>query len=211
MVDIAAPGIEVLGLRARLTDTMRDIPGVEYVNGANYVGEDNRYYRGSGTSFSAPIVTGIASLVLSKHPEYTGAQVAQILKQSATDIDVPGVDQYSGFGLVNAAAALESSPEFFIQSLIERVEVAQGESGPVVQVFGTADADLFQKATIAIGAGDDPVSWKDVVEVKQFVKNGLLGSIPANHFIGAKVWMIRLTTEHRSGAKREFRFRLSVG
>ncbi len=210
-VDIAAPGIDVLGLRARLTDTMRDIPGVEYVNGANFVGEDNRYYRGSGTSFAAPIVTGIASLVLSKHPEYTGTQVARILKQSATDIDVQGVDQYSGYGLVNAAAALDASPEFFIQSVIERVEVAQGEKGPVVQVFGTADADLFQKATIAIGAGDDPSEWKDVVEVKQSVKAGLLGSIPANHFVGAKVWMIRLTTEHRSGMKREFRFRLSVG
>jgi hypothetical protein len=210
-VDIAAPGIDILGLRARLTDTMQDIPGVEYVNGANFVGEDNRYYRGSGTSFAAPIVTGIASLIMSKHPEYTAVQVAQILKQSATDIDVPGVDQFSGYGLVNAAAALDASPEFLVQSVIERVEVAQGEGGPVVQVFGTADADLFQKATIAIGAGDNPTSWKDVGDVKQSVKSGLLGSIPANQFIGAKVWMIRLTTEHQSGGKREFRFRLSVG
>lgn len=210
-VDIAAPGIEVLGLRARLTDTMRDIPGVEYVDGANFVGEDNRYYRGSGTSFATPIVTGIASLVISKKPEFTGPQVARILKQSARDIDVPGVDQFSGFGLVDASAALDASPEFFIHSSIQRVEVAQGEKGPVVQVFGTADADLFQKAMIAIGAGDDPSSWKDVVEVNKIVKEGLLGSIPAQNFVGAKVWMIRLTTEHRSGVKREFRFRLSVG
>jgi subtilisin family serine protease len=210
-VGIAAPGIDVLGLRARLTDTMRDIPGVEYVNGANFVGDDNRYYRGSGTSFAAPIVTGVASLVMSKHPEFTGRQVAQVLKQSATDIDVAGVDQYSGYGLVNAAAAMDTSPEFFIESLIERVEVAQGDSGPEVQVFGTSDADQFQKATIAIGAGDDPSSWKDVLEVTQIVKGGLLGSIPAKNFVGAKVWMIRLTTEHRSGMKREFRFRLSVG
>jgi subtilisin family serine protease len=210
-IDLAAPGIDVLGLRARRTDTMRDIPGVEYVSGANFVGDDNRYYRASGTSFSAPIVTGVASLILSRRPDLSGQQVARMLKQSATDTDVPGVDQYSGYGIVNAVGAMKASPQFFIHSAISGFKVVNGEGGLALQVLGTADADRFRKATVSIGAGDNPASWTDVLDIKQNVRQGLLGNIPASHFAGAKTWTIRLTTEHQSGTKREIRFLLNLG
>jgi subtilisin family serine protease len=68
-IDMAAPGLDILSLRARRTDTMRDISGVEYERAAAFVGADRRYYRASGTSFSAPIVAGAASLLLSSRPE----------------------------------------------------------------------------------------------------------------------------------------------
>ena len=61
-VSVAAPGLDILSLRARRTDTMLGMEGVKYTAGAAYVGEDKRYYRASGTSFSAPIVAGLASL-----------------------------------------------------------------------------------------------------------------------------------------------------
>lgn len=210
-VGIAAPGIDVLGLRARRTDTMLDIPGVEYVAGGSFVGDDNRYYRGSGTSFAAPIVTGVASLVLSRYPELTGQQVARMLQQSATDIDVPGVDQYSGYGIVNAVAALETSPEFYVDSMISGVQVVQGRKGPEVQVLGTADADKFKGAALYIGQGESPTKWKKVVTLRKPVQNAVLGAIPATQFKGANVWIIQLITDHRSKAKREFRFRLNTG
>ena len=57
-VSVAAPGLDILSLRARRTDTMLGIEGVKYTTGAAYVGEDKRYYRASGTSFSAPMVAG---------------------------------------------------------------------------------------------------------------------------------------------------------
>ncbi len=210
-IDIAAPGIDVLSLRARRTDTMRDIPGVKYVNGANYVGKDKRYYRASGTSFAAPIVTGVASLVLSKHPELSGAEVAQILKQTADDVDIPGIDQYSGYGIVNAGKALEAKAGFFVTAHIAGVQVAKGKKGPVVQVLGTANADQFKKATISIGAGENPANWKTIDKVKKPVKDGLLGVIKANELRKSKIWIIRLTVEHKNGKTQEFRFRLSLG
>lgn len=210
-VDLAAPGLDVLGLRARRTDTMLDIPGVEYVGGANFVGPDNRYYRGSGTSFAAPLVTGVASLLFSKDPDLTGPQVAQILRQSAADVDVPGVDQHSGYGLVDAAAALDTSPKFFVEASISRVQVAQTDKGQVLEVYGTADADSFRRATLYIGAGEDPAKWQEVGRISRAVTEGLLGAIPAGQFGSAKVWIIRLVTEHRSRKERESRFRLATG
>ena len=75
-------------------------------------------YRSTGTSFAAPIVTGVASLLLSGDPTLSGADVRRILEQSASDIETPGVDQFTGYGLLDAKAALEAERSFFIAATI---------------------------------------------------------------------------------------------
>ncbi|MDK9764696.1 S8 family serine peptidase [Vibrio sp. D420a] len=65
--------------------------------------EDYEYY--NGTSMATPHVTGVAGLVWSFHPTCTAAQVRNALTKSATDIDVVGRDNRTGFGLINAEAA----------------------------------------------------------------------------------------------------------
>ena len=62
-------------------------------------------YQG-GTSFSAPIVAGVAALVLSSNSDLTGAQVQDILKQNADDLGTSGWDPSYGWGRVNAARAV---------------------------------------------------------------------------------------------------------
>ncbi len=62
------------------------------------------YSRGSGTSFSAPIVSGVAALILSAHPELTPMQVRQALIQTADRVRNP--DNMYGFGLVDAFKAV---------------------------------------------------------------------------------------------------------
>jgi hypothetical protein len=89
--------------------------------------------------------------------------------------------------------------------------VTQGKKGAVVEVLGSADADSFRKATLSIGAGEQPSTWQDVVKVNRPVRNDLLGAIPAGRLGGAKVWIVRLVTEHATGKTREFRFRLATG
>ncbi len=64
------------------------------------------YGAGSGTSFSAPIVAGVAALVLSTNPSLTPAQVTDILEQSADDRGQAGWDPGYGWGRVNAAQAV---------------------------------------------------------------------------------------------------------
>ena len=61
---------------------------------------------GSGTSFSAPVVAGVAALVISANPSLTGSQVTNVLKQSADDLGSPGWDPSYGAGRVNADRAV---------------------------------------------------------------------------------------------------------
>lgn len=60
----------------------------------------------SGTSISAPIVAGVAALVISANPNLAASQVEDILKQSADDLGATGWDSTYGWGRVNAARAL---------------------------------------------------------------------------------------------------------
>ena len=210
-VDLAAPGMDILSLRARRTDFMAGIPEIEYQPGAAYVGPDKRYYRASGTSFSAPIVTGIASALLAKNPALNNAQIHRILTQSARDIETPGVDQYTGYGLVDARAALRADPEFFVITSIANVSIVQVTSGQAVEVQGSALADRFASAALYLGAGDEPQQWRPVASVlNEPVQNGVLGQIPADAFAGSPVWTLRVVTTHRNGQSREARYRIDL-
>jgi thermitase len=67
------------------------------------------YSSACGTSFSAPIVAGVAALVLSVNSSLTPAQVTDILRQSADNLGQAGWDPTYGYGRVNAARAVESA------------------------------------------------------------------------------------------------------
>ena len=62
---------------------------------------------GSGTSFSCPLVAGVAALVLQAHPEYTVRQVHEALRSTATQAATP--DNLLGWGIVNAWAAVTTT------------------------------------------------------------------------------------------------------
>ena len=147
-VSVAAPGLDILSLRARRTDTMLGIEGVKYNAGAAYVGEDKRYYRASGTSFSAPMVSGLASLMIANDPSLTNRQVMAIIKSTARDVGTPGVDQYTGYGIIDAAAALKAPKDYLLAAGIDRVEVVQAGGKVAVRVRGTADANALKSARI---------------------------------------------------------------
>jgi type VII secretion-associated serine protease mycosin len=66
----------------------------------------NQYAIGSGTSFAAPIVAGIAALVRAQNPALTEAQVGDRLRSSARDAGPRGFDPYYGHGVIDAARAL---------------------------------------------------------------------------------------------------------
>lgn len=211
-ISIAAPGIDVLSLRARRTDTMLGIQDVKYAAGEAFVGADNRYYRASGTSFSAPMVSGLASLMIANDPGLTNKQVMNIIKSTARDVGLPGVDQFTGYGIIDAVATLKAPKDYFLFAGINRVEVVKIGKAQAVRVRGTADANALKTARIEIGQGETPKSWKRMSAAKKSVgPDGVLGDIPAAALQGAKVWQIRVVIEHKDGTAREARFKLNLG
>ena len=71
------------------------------------------YVTVSGTSFAAPHVAGTMALLRQANPDATVAQIEQALTGTALDLGATGVDNLSGYGLINAVAAndwLTSNP-----------------------------------------------------------------------------------------------------
>ena len=64
----------------------------------------------SGTSFSSPIVAGVAALILSKNPKLTNTDVVNILENNTNDLGSAGFDTSFGYGKVNAYKALSATP-----------------------------------------------------------------------------------------------------
>ena len=212
LVDIAAPGVDVLSLRARRTDLLALIRGVKYKRGEGILGEDKSYYRASGTSFAAPIVTGTISELLAGNPKLTADQATRMILHSARDIETPGVDNYTGYGLLDATAALSADPEYFNESRISGVKVVTRNGKPVLRVTGTADANEFKEAVFRLGKGANPEKWFEVnLKIANPVTTDTLIELPAGIFKGAKQWTIRLITRHKDGSEREARFSLKLG
>ncbi len=83
-------------------------PGVQIV-GPSFA-SSTAYESGSGTSFSAPLVSGVAAMVARSNPAWTPAQVADRIRATARDAGPLGADPYYGHGVLDAAAALGRGP-----------------------------------------------------------------------------------------------------
>ncbi|MDR1088547.1 MAG: S8 family serine peptidase [Coriobacteriales bacterium] len=70
---------------------------------------DRGWKAGSGTSMSCPIVAGTAALLFAENPSLTADEAWQILCGTASDLGTPGRDDYYGYGLLNAEAAVNAA------------------------------------------------------------------------------------------------------
>jgi hypothetical protein len=97
----------------------------------------------AGTSFSAPIVAGVAALTLSANPNLTPSQLQDILKKSADDLGTKGWDPYYGWGRVNAAKAV-------------KMALNVDATPPTVNITSPADgATVSGIVTVQVSASDN--------------------------------------------------------
>jgi hypothetical protein len=89
-VDLAAPGENI------------PVAVPTWASGSGYAIAD-------GTSFSSPLVAGAAAWVWTRRPELDVTQLFDLMRWSATDVDDPGFDEDTGWGLLNVPAALSDA------------------------------------------------------------------------------------------------------
>ena len=73
------------------------------------LGFNGTYVVASGTSFSSPIVAGVACLALSVNPALNNSQLVALLTRNADDLGTAGFDSYYGNGKVNASRVVAAA------------------------------------------------------------------------------------------------------
>ena len=104
-LDIMAPSGEPEGERAIWTTDILGYPGVSVFNeDPNLLDYTDKAW---DTSICAPMVAGVAALILSEDPNLSNEDVRRYLLHSARDLGEPGRDDYYAWGRVDARAALD--------------------------------------------------------------------------------------------------------
>ena len=174
-VDVAAPGSDILSLRAAGT----------------FMGQalDDYYTRADGTSMASPHVAGLAALVLSLHPTYSVEEIRQALRTSAVDRGLGGVDGDYGFGRVDAGAAvaLAGVLEARIKSPADGARVTG-----LVALSGFARGNTFASYRLERGSGPFPSSWTLLNQSTSPVGGGTLGILDTSTLADG-VYALRLT------------------
>lgn len=138
-IDVVAPGENIF------TTLPNDGYNEEYVSG-------NDTASVSGTSFAAPFVTGLASLLKGYRSNLANDDIKRIIELSADDLNDPndpevnvGFDVGSGHGRINAEAALNLLREPYV------LEQSSATGGTVHSVTGMYSQQFFGASGIVDG------------------------------------------------------------
>jgi len=136
--------------------------------------KDWGYWFYQGTSMSTPHVSGLAALLLAQDSNRTPDDIRNILQTTAEDQGAAGRDQYYGWGLIDAYAALTYAPVISItvtandtfdygtlglspntSNPTKKNTVVLGKT-PVIKNTGSVAVDLTVKSSDATGG---TISW----------------------------------------------------
>src|SRR5258708_21145475 len=96
--------------------------------------------------------------MIANDPSLTNKQVMNIIMSTARDVGTPGYDQFTGYGVIDAKAALKAPKDYFLFAGIRGVEVVSKGGSQAVRVRGEADANAFKGAVMEIGAAESPTT-----------------------------------------------------
>lgn len=121
---------------------------------------DDEYDYGSGTSFAAPLVSGLCAMILSEDPSLSPAEVKNYIQNTAISIGSPVPNQYYGYGLVNTFTAFDDILNI-VDNTTPSVDITSPSPGLVhdtiiVKASATDDRIVTR---VQFKAGDD--DWDD--------------------------------------------------
>ncbi len=147
--DVLAPGVSIASLR---------VPGsrLDLEHATGHVADDDRLFRGSGTSQSAAVVSGAVALLLDQRPDLTPDQVKALLTDSAQPI--LHFDIVKGNGVVDLEAAMQMAPgtvdtTWAPATGLGSLEAARGDDHVTI-----GGEPLVGEVTVT-GAVWDPAAW----------------------------------------------------
>ena len=118
-------------------------------------GADGKQYLWSGTSFSAPTISGAVALLAQAFPNLTGKEIVEILFSSADDLGVAGIDAIFGHGRLNLGRAFEPIGTTSLAGTAEPVSLAEngdlpGPAGDAAsgQSLGAVILDGYERAYV---------------------------------------------------------------
>ncbi|BEM30465.1 outer membrane autotransporter barrel domain-containing protein [Serratia marcescens] len=88
------------------------------------------YANKSGTSMAAPHVAGSVAVLMERFPYMTSAQIADVLKTTATDMGAPGIDALYGWGMINLGKAINGPGMLVTEQDIPEEFLVNGAYGP---------------------------------------------------------------------------------
>jgi hypothetical protein len=103
----------------------------------------------SGTSISAPVISGAAALLASAFPNLTGAEIVEILFESADDAGAVGNDSVYGHGRLNIARAFQPIGQTALAGT--GTPVSTGDNGEASEAMGDAARQALSGAIILDG------------------------------------------------------------
>ncbi|WKA57829.1 S8 family serine peptidase [Planococcus shenhongbingii] len=146
--DIIAPGMNIL---SALPMYKSDFPNADY---------SDAYVRNSGTSMSAPHVTGIIALMKQAHPDWTASDIKVALSNTAKLLDTAKYDVFAqGSGRVQAYNAVHPAALAYVQD-----KAVQNQSGTLVDNI---------KGSVTFGA--QPIKQKDISVSKKILVKDITG------------------------------------
>lgn len=169
-IDVVAPGSLIMSLKG--ADTNWCTPDIT---------KFGNYCRSSGTSFSTPMVAGLAALIKSYVPDLTPQQIRQVIRLSADDVDETGHDVHAGYGRIDAANAMllaSNYPDFVPLGLNvtspRSDEEVQGKSVQIKwslmdQVNGETQSipnASISRIKVLLGKGVEPSNWITIYNYK---------------------------------------------
>lgn len=122
----------------------------------------------SGTSFSAPYVSGIAALASAVKPSITAHEFMEILEITSTDLGPTGYDNYYGYGLINAEKILQSVSTIKVKS------ISLNKSSITLKV---GDSKTLTAIISPSNASNKNVTWKSKNPSVATVKNGTIKAV----------------------------------